>query len=295
MDEIYNEAEQLFKENKIPAAVKLFEKILKQNPNDYEVKYKLAICRFRQKQFSVAESMFRQLIAVKHSDFNAWYYVGLCLERQDRIEEANSTYTVVLSLNPNFELAKKKLGMMPKANKVKSNPSEAYIFKSESTEGPGEILYQGNQRMFSFTKHWIIILIILLGMIALFIFSDDSSFILGLVPIAIVFLDLIIRSKLAKYTIYEKRIDIARGILFRTHNSFWLYEITNILFSRKPFNIITGDSTITIEAGVLKFQLIGLKPPKGARTSPLKFMKSLFEELRNTVRDERGNVKKVWI
>lgn len=295
MEKVYNEAEQLFKEKKMPAAAELFEKILKQDSDNYDIKYKLAICRFRQKQFPIAEGIFRQLIAVKHADFNAWYYVGLCLERQGRKKEAMATYTIVLSLNPNFELAKKKLGIMPKANEVKSSSSEASVFTTESTEGPGEVLYQGNRRILSFIKHWTIILIILLAMIAFFIFNNDSSFILGLVPMALVYLDLFIRSKLTKYTIYEKRIDIARGILFRSHSSTWLYEITNILFSRKPLNIITGDSTITIEAGVFKFKLIGLKPPKGAKSGSLKFMKTLFEELRNTVLKERGEVKKVWI
>ena len=128
--------------------------------------------------------------------------------------------------------------------------------------------------------------------------SELITFIYGFtVFVSIVFIDLLVRSRLTKYIIYEKRFDIKEGILFRKHLSCWLYEITNISFSRNPINLITGDSTITIEAEGLKYKLTGMSAPKtpGSRSSALKFMQSLFETLRNTVREERGRVKKIWI
>ena len=198
----------------------------------------------------------------------------------------------------------KKLTIEKPVEKAKSKKSNSTVFENEPLEGPGKILYKAeHQRICSFGPYCL--LIILACLVYLYfqlfhpLFSVNNSEVLMIFPISIgIFLfDLILRSRFNKYIIYEKRIDIKKGILFRNHDSVWLYEITKISFSQNPINVLTGDAKITIEAGEQTFELTGLNAPGTTigRTKTIKFMRDLFEELRNAVRDDRGTVKKIWI
>lgn len=290
----HNQAQLLFKANKISAAARLFEEVLKQDPENMDAKLKLGVCRFRQKSFELAETIFRQLTATNHQNFNAWYYLGLCYERHGKPKDSITAYRIALAINPNFEAAKKKL-----KEQLQHPASETAVFKSEPSEGPGEILYKANhRRISSFTTHCILIGLLLGGGLLLYIVHNSPSA-LALLFLAIgvfILIDVVLRSRFTKYILYERRIDIKKGILFRDHSSVWLYEITGISFSRNPLNVVTGDSRITLDTGHAKYELTGMTAPKtSSGWSTLKFTQSLFDELRNTVRDERGNVKKIWI
>lgn len=293
----YEHAMQLFEANKIALAVKAFDDVLKRDPNNTEATYKLGICQFRLKDFAHSERIFRTLIADQYGHYEAWYYLGLCLKRQDKDEEAATVFKIALAINPDFKAAKRKLGIQ----KPENRPGEAKATLDEMENGPGEELYSSKmRRMSSFTSHVVLLVFSAFGASLALTFFDFGIIYLLLIIFSLAFIlalfDLIIRSRFYKYTIFEKRIDFKEGILFRNHNSLWLYEIKKLSFSQNPWMLITKNAKIKIEAENGNLVLIGLPSPKGsASRNPAKFMQLLFDELRNSVREQRGKVKKIWI
>jgi len=306
----YQQANKLFEANKIPAASKLFEKSINEDPTNKDAKFKLGICRFRQKNFDGAEKIFRIITSTNYNDFRSWYYLGLCAERKGLPDDASSAYKIALAINPNFKEAKKKLNR-------DSEPIETPKGKVTNipvTETAGDVVFTTNRRVSSFTRHFFIIAIVFVGWSFFLVatgeirrlFRNGSitefTFFLLMIILAI-FIDSIIRAKFTKYIIYEKRIDIKSGIFFRKHIACWLYEITNVSFSRNPIHLITGNASITIETErdakrgkgqKEEYKLVGMKSLKSGIRS-LKFMESFFDNIRNSIREERGRIKKMWV
>ena len=96
-----------------------------------------------------------------------------------------------------------------------------------------------------------------------------------------------LRSRASRYTFFERRIDIAEGVLFRRFQSVWLYEIIDVEYSRGPLELLMATGRITIQTKGHQFRLVGLG--NGRR------MKKLWATLRDTVLFERREMKQVWI
>lgn len=302
----FKQAEKLFKANRINAASKLYEKVLKSDGGHLESRFKLGVCRFRQKRFSEALQHFDIVLRYQAHNHNAWYYKGLCFERIGSESKALEAYRKTLEISPDFKLAKQKL-----IKEQDSNSGESKIFKEQIKEGPGEVIYEEqSRRLSSYTLHWVLVIIVYSSAVILtfaiydFIYFRFSHFLRFLVASSIImiplFIDLFLRSYNHRYILYQKRIEIKKGILFRKHQIFWLYEVTEIRLTQNPWYVITENYSIDFQTGRVgkdkKFTLRGLKKPKeSTKITTKEFTKMLFQEMLNAVREDRGEVKKIWI
>lgn len=297
----FKQAEKLFKANRINAASKLYEKVLKRDNGHQKSRFKLGICRFRQKRFSEALQHFDMVLRSQAQNYNAWYYKGLCYERIGSEAKAIEAYKKTLEISPDFKLAKQKL-----KGKQDVSSGESKIFKDQIKEGPGEVIYEEqNRRLSSYTLHWFLVIVVYLSAVILTFAIFDFSyllrfFLLSTIILIPIYIDLFLRSYNHRYKLYQKRIEVKKGILFRTHQIFWLYEITEISLTQNPWYVITGNYSInfqTARAGKdKKFSLRGLKKPKeSVDITTKKFTEILFQEMLNAVREDRGEVKKIWI
>lgn len=299
MNKNYQQAEDFFKQHKIKAAMPLFEKVIDKEPDNIEARYKFGICLYRLKEFSNAEQVFSDVTAIDNSHHGAWYYLGLALESQKKKKKATKAYKMSLAISPDFEAAKKKI------KGSNTTPRESISIgegaQSQPDEGAGQIKYSiKRRRMGSFSRH--AALIILSPLVATFAVELNSSFdevaifsFSAMICFAII-IDLFLRSITSKYIIYENRIDFIHGILFKKHQSIWIFEITNLSYHRNPWFLLTRNATINIESEKGNYALTGLSPAKKEnRKGAVQFSKMLFDLLRNTVRTQRGEIKKVWI
>ncbi len=103
-------ADKLFIANKMAAALPYYVELLSASPGDNPLRLKLAICQFRTGDFAPAEKNFRIVTSKNMQNHNAWYYLGLCCQRQGRVDDAKTAYQFALTVKPDFDLARKKLG-----------------------------------------------------------------------------------------------------------------------------------------------------------------------------------------
>ena len=94
---------------------------------------------------------------------------------------------------------------------------------------------------------------------------------------------------LTKYRFHERRIDIERGVLRRTHDSVWLYEVTDPQF-RQPLSMLimdTGKILVRLERRKRPYAIVGFAE---ATT-----MRGLWEQLRDAVANERYEIKGIFV
>lgn len=89
------------------------------------------------------------------------------------------------------------------------------------------------------------------------------------------------------YDLYERRIDIRSGGLFRKLESIWHYEIVDVTFHRSPLMTLTGNAAISLKTQEGERRIVGLASPS--------VMERLWREIRDAVLIERREMKKVWI
>lgn len=325
METNYETAIHHFQSKKIAAAKPLFAAALEEDQGNLDALYKFGICQFRLHEFKQAEDSFRSVIDKDPEHFEAWYYIGLSLERQGNVDDAQIYFRMSLRINPSFVAARKKMGV-EETGHSQLNPGEdaktsrstiehsqensKKVFETKLHPGPGELLYSSRRRRLgSFPLHIVILFVGSVMLISLFIRlstigpntrgSGAMAAVIGIPLIiicSILLIDIILRSFLTKNEFFERRIDIHRGILFRRHVSIWLYEITDITYSRNPIDLITQNATLTVKTDTDTFRITGLVPSRGdKRIKSVKFTEQLFEELRVAVRDQRGIVKKLFI
>jgi hypothetical protein len=103
-----------------------------------------------------------------------------------------------------------------------------------------------------------------------------------LVP-AISILSIVVRSKTSRYRIYENRVDIDTGLIFKRSESIWLYEIEDTQLIRSPMNLITGDAKLYLRTSRATFLMTGL--------GNYEFMNQRWEELRQRALVQRRLMK----
>lgn len=290
----------------------LFAEVVESSDDNFEALYKLGVCDFRLKKFKEAGASFSALIEVEPKNSLAWYYLGLTKERQGDKDKAIEKYHMALLIDPDLDVAQKKLAELGIEPTIVGEPKRT-VFETQDEDGPGMLLYSSKyRRPTSFSTHIAILVFSSIFFTLLYldaylniisIYSRDifgsiaDSFGLMLYMIIIflpTFVDLILRSVTTKYDIYERRIDIRKGILFHTHISIWLFEIVNIKLSKNPVDLLTRNSRIALQTQDGSYSLLGLVKPKNEGESN-NFTLALFNELRSAVREQRGAVKKVWI
>jgi membrane protein YdbS with pleckstrin-like domain len=104
---------------------------------------------------------------------------------------------------------------------------------------------------------------------------------------------------LTHYEVYERRVDISRGVLFRKRQMVWLYDVLDIELFQTPILMLSG-------TGTLIFQLDHQAPspllPRRKSSLPqlrafgsLSQLRDLQKELLAAAEVERRSMKKGWI
>jgi hypothetical protein len=101
----------------------------------------------------------------------------------------------------------------------------------------------------------------------------------------------LLRWAFTRYTVYERRIDFASGILFQHRIPVWLYDITDISMRRSP--ALGGKAAIDIRYESSAKKKGGQKSLVGVSSASK--MREFMERLQQDVLTERRAMKKMWI
>src|SRR5215469_15188607 len=104
---------------------------------------------------------------------------------------------------------------------------------------------------------------------------------------------------LTHYTVYERRIDISRGVLFRKHQMIWLYEVLDVELVQSPLLMLAGTGTLILQTSLppKRTPAPGVKPsmPQLRAFGSISRLRRLQKELQAASEVERRAMKKNWI
>ena len=188
---------KLFESGKILDSIKTLEEALINEKNDISGFYTLGVGYFRTKEFIKAKSSFETVLKLDHRNHLAHYYLGLIYERENKIEDAILEYKIANTINPDFLEARKKLEAMNVINEEVNPVSQQQVEKPMPSfdEKTGPLVAEDKRGIRSYS-FWFLI-----GFLTIPIFG---FWLLILLIIAV-------NARMTKYTIYEKRIDVAYG------------------------------------------------------------------------------------
>ena len=171
--------------------------------------------------------------------------------------------------------------------------------KEQGANYRGELVIKKRRRFRSYSCH-LIFLLCSLFFTSWLIFAIENFrsyrhfphmqeiFFASLAICAILLITLIVKYFAYSFIIYDRRIDVNKGLFFNKITSLWIYEITDVSYHRGPFQLFTGDATITIKhTGGPPISITGL----GNR----KFMRKIWDELRDSSLVERRSMKNWWV
>jgi tetratricopeptide (TPR) repeat protein len=90
-------------------ALRHFEKSYRLNPNYQNTAIWLWITYLDLSQYRKAHQALDTVLSANPDAYDAWYYKAQTYKAEGNIEEAKKTYTHLLSINPEFDLAKQEL------------------------------------------------------------------------------------------------------------------------------------------------------------------------------------------
>lgn len=311
----YDEGKNYLRDNP-EAAMSHFLGIANTELENPTAQYWMGVCHLRSKQFTQAEKQFRKAVSlgVGHPQTAHFhYYLGLSLERQQRQPEADAAYRATLALAPKYRLAADKLGLpldstprpapeaaTPLAEAQQPSPAVKPAAASDSSSlaadlasgkevGPGEKLFskRRGKRTFYGNIFVLIALLIFAGLLWSVGGGERELAVALCIPPGLAFVSLFLRSRHWRVTFFERRIDLEKGVFNRSTRSVWLYEITDLGFSRSPLELLASTGRIKVNTKKGAFLLVGLGNGH--------FMKELWTELRDSVLVERRAMKQVWI
>ena len=123
-------------------------------------------------------------------------------------------------------------------------------------------------------------------------FAVAAQYVLGVLAVAFLGAALI-SSWRTTYTVRERRIEIAKGVLFRNERSVWLYDINDIQFAQSPLLLLAGTGKLTLMVDESNASSKTAPTIIGFRGAG--FMRQLGEELQPMVLRERRAMKKQFV
>jgi tetratricopeptide (TPR) repeat protein len=155
----------------------------------------------------------------------------------------------------------------------------------------GREVHSGRRRISSMQFHWPIIVVLTIATLFLprppmqVFFSSVQG--LMSVLLVLVLLHALLYANLTSWRIYEHRIDLSEGLLLRRHVHLWLYEIRDSDVSSNVWELLTNNATLELKGESKTLTIRGM-----ARRSEVM---AIWDGMRNAIREERGEIKRIWI
>lgn len=106
----------------------------------------------------------------------------------------------------------------------------------------------------------------------------------------------LLSSRMSTYVIREHRIEITKGVLFRSRRYVWLYGVRDLEFVQDPLLMLAGTAKIKLIQEDTGMAPVSLKrAPKIVGCGSTAAMRKLYDRLEAMVRTERRAMKKAFI
>jgi len=182
---------------------------------------------------------------------------------------------------------------------------------------PGKLLWHGHRRLLSHKRLYLGVLALIAAVAAKAhpvipasygapapagaVLRGPQFAFLGLAALGL--LGAMLNQALTRYEVYERRIDISRGVLFRKRQMIWLYEVMDIELVQSPLLMLAGSGTLilTLQPGSGSAPKSSLtrkeKPnvPQLRAFGPISRLRRMQQELLAIIEVERRSMKKTWI
>lgn len=295
------------KKGLIAEAEAMFVSLLEERPSDSEARFGLGLSQFRLKAFARSQATFSALTTAEPNHYLGWYYLGLSQERLGDHAEAIKAFRRSLTINPSFAKAAEKLSAL-QSDRPESDPASRVPVAKAIDQGlgdaasslgrlsPGELRIDTHRRVSSFTGMWSLLFLSVLW--CGYLYWQDAGlqseiFLISVAVVVLLFLGLSMRSRATVYRIYEGRIDVQKGVLFRKSDTVWMYDIEDVQYKQSPLESLTRNATITVDtargATAGKPERITLRGIDNASA-----VRELWEWIRDRAVVERRAMKGVW-
>jgi tetratricopeptide (TPR) repeat protein len=308
------------------AAQRLLRQALAQDPADDLSRRLLGITSFEQGDISECLEVLYPLLVAAPTDVELLTCYGLALSASGRYEDAIKMLSRADGIHSTPQLqaslaqVKSLASSSPPSGAASSFQRDASGPKllAEELDGPssstpasemrGALKTVWHRRAISYLRFWLGALFVLLAVFGGLAYQPDQG--RGdtnnmAIPVgdwlavlatfgAILCASAVVSGRFTRYTIYEHRLDLKRGVLFQRTNPIWLYDISGVELRRSPLLTLTGTASIDIDHDAAG--------GKGRRkessivaTGGIHKMTSYMEQLQGEVVRERRAMKKIWI
>ncbi|WP_322067325.1 tetratricopeptide repeat protein [Burkholderia ubonensis] len=288
------------------AASELFEAALTRRPTNANSHYGLGVLAERQGALESAIAQYRKALTANPNHRDAAARLNKLQQNAPRFVDNNvrNTSSARETVSPEQIAALRNAAAQARAQGQPISPNPNPEISALLLES-GELLDSRHRSIRSFTLHFLFTLVtaIPLGLTCIFglgVFilggaSEKSqgflAFVGSLLFITILLTLLRWRSRCTVYDIYERRIDIREGLLFRKEFSIWSFEITNPTLHRSLLDVIFGNGRIRLieNAGGATNDacIIGFGTFADTR--------ALWQALRDSAIKDRLSIKRMWI
>ena len=223
------------------------------------------LCQLRQNEIAAALAAFAEVVRDRPRDHIAHFYAGLCHERLGSTDQARECYRTALELDPGQPGFGPFLAagwtMLPRAaDDPSASEAEPTAEAAPSSDAPlglsiaGRCLLSAHRRVRSFPLHLLATILAACASAATLMLALDNVALLGpcvlcLASGVLLAATLTLRAVSTQYEIFERRIDIRRGIFARTLSTLWVHRVEAAWTSRSSLEAWFGGSTLHLRAG----------------------------------------------
>lgn len=93
------------------------------------------------------------------------------------------------------------------------------------------------------------------------------------------------------YTVYQRHIDVSRGLLYRQHRTVWLYSLIDVQVVQDPLLVLTGTGTLLLSLD----PAAGQEPEALVGFGSIGFLADVRREVLAIVAEERWAMKRQFI
>lgn len=101
-DELFAQANELYKNKKYQGAVTVYHELLKQDPSHKQAHISAGLASARMGNIDHAQHHAQQAVKIDNQYLSAYMLLGQCYQSKGQIEQAQATYQQALTIDPDF-------------------------------------------------------------------------------------------------------------------------------------------------------------------------------------------------